>query len=234
MACVMGNLPVVTTSFVGRDSELDSIDRALRDHRLVTLSGSGGVGKSRLALQTAGRVGDRYADGVWWADLSHLDDDQLLTTTVCDGVGLLDHSARRPVAALCEWLSDRRLLLVLDCCERLVDSCRQLVTELLAAAPGLTVLATSRQPLGAEGEHAVQVHPLSAGEDGDEAVRLFHDRAAAVVPGLALDSPVTRPPWPRSAVGSKGYRWPSNWPAPSSARAAPRRSPGGWPPGWTR
>ncbi len=189
MASVMGNLPVVTTSFVGRDSELDSIDRALRDHRLVTLSGSGGVGKSRLALRTAEQVRDRYPDGVWWADLSHLDDDQLLTTTVCDGVGLLDHSPRRPVAALCEWLSDRNLLLVLDCCERVVDSCRQLVTELLSAAPGLTVLATSRQPLGAEGEHAVEVPPLSAGEDGDEAVRLFRDRAATVVPGLALDSP---------------------------------------------
>ncbi|CAM5739556.1 Regulator OS=Streptomyces microflavus OX=1919 GN=G3I39_12790 PE=4 SV=1 [Streptomyces microflavus] len=67
MACVMGNLPVVTTSFVGRDSELDRIDRALQDHRLVTLSGSGGVGKSRLALQTAERVRDRYADGVWSA-----------------------------------------------------------------------------------------------------------------------------------------------------------------------
>ncbi|MCD9899291.1 NB-ARC domain-containing protein [Streptomyces sp. MT29] len=185
----MGNLPVVTTSFVGRDSELDSIDRALRDHRLVTLSGSGGVGKSRLALQTTGHVRDRYEDGVWWADLSHLDDDQLLSTTVCDGVGLLDHSSRRPVAALCEWLSDRHLLLVLDCCERVVDSCRQLVTELLAAAPGLTVLATSRQPLGAEGEHALEVPPLSAGEDGDEAVRLFLDRAATVVPGLVLDSP---------------------------------------------
>lgn len=92
----MGNLPVVTTSFVGRDNELVSVERALRDHRLVTLTGPGGVGKSRLALRTAERARDGYADGVWWADLSHLHDEQLLATTVCDGVGLLDHSPRRP------------------------------------------------------------------------------------------------------------------------------------------
>ncbi|MFD5646585.1 regulator, partial [Streptomyces anulatus] len=139
----MGNLPVVTTSFVGRDSELVSVERALRDHRLVTLTGPGGVGKSRLALRTAERARDDYADGVWWADLSHLHDEQLLATTVCDGVGLLDHSPRRPVAALGEWLSGRRLLLVLDCCERIVGPCGQLVAELLASAPGLTVLTTS-------------------------------------------------------------------------------------------
>ncbi|MFJ4963290.1 ATP-binding protein [Streptomyces sp. NPDC088729] len=185
----MGNLPVVTTSFVGRGSELVGIARALREHRLVTLTGSGGVGKSRLALRLAEHVRRDYPDGVWWADLSHLHDDQLLATTVCDGVGLLDHSPRRPVAALCEWLSERRLLLVLDCCERVVGPCRQLVTELLAAAPGLTVLATSRQPLGAEEEYGVEVAPLSAGDDGDEAVLLFRDRAAAVVPGLPLDGP---------------------------------------------
>ncbi|MEI7032166.1 ATP-binding protein [Streptomyces pratensis] len=185
----MGNLPVVTTSFVGRDSELVSIERTLRDHRLVTLTGSGGVGKSRLALRAAERLEGRYADGVWWADLSHLHDDQLLTTTVCDAVGLLDHSPRRPVAALREWLSERRLLLVLDCCERVVGPCGRLVAELLAAAPGLTVLATSRELLGAPDEYRVEVSPLSVGDDGDDAVRLFHDRAAAVAPGLALDAP---------------------------------------------
>ncbi|SDD64994.1 Predicted ATPase [Streptomyces sp. LaPpAH-199] len=190
MSPVMGNLPVVTTSFVGRDSELVRVERALRDHRLVTLTGSGGVGKSRLALRTAERARERYAHGVWWADLSHLHDEELLATTVCDGVGLLDHSHRRPVAALADWLSDRTLLLVLDCCERIVGPCAQLVAELLAAAPGLTVLATSREPLGAVGELCVEVPPLSAGDDGDDAVRLFRERAAAVAPDLALDDPL--------------------------------------------
>ncbi|MFE9696137.1 ATP-binding protein [Streptomyces sp. NPDC006270] len=185
----MGNLPVVTTSFVGRNSELVSVERALRDHRLVTLTGSGGVGKSRLALRTAERARGRYADGVWWADLSHLHDEHQLATTVCDGVGLLDHSHRRPVAALGEWLSGRRLLLVLDCCERIVGPCARLVAELLAVAPGLTVLATSREPLGAADERCVEVPPLSAGAGGDEAVRLFRERAAAVAPDLSLDDP---------------------------------------------
>ncbi|MFI1189851.1 ATP-binding protein [Streptomyces californicus] len=185
----MGNLPVVTTSFVGRDTELVRVERALRDHRLVTLTGSGGVGKSRLALRTAEHARGRYEHGVWWADLSHLHDEELLATTVCDGVGLLDHSHRRPVAALADWLSDRTLLLVLDCCDRIVGPCAQLVAELLAAAPGLTVLATSREPLGADDELCVEVPPLSAGEDGDDAVRLFRERAAAVAPGLALDDP---------------------------------------------
>lgn len=191
MACVMGNLPVVRTSFIGRSGELASIERALEEHRLVTLTGSGGVGKSRLALCAADRAEDRFPDGVWWADLSHLHDDQLLTTTVCDGVGLLDHSSRLPEDALREWLADRRLLLVLDCCERVLASCGNLVDELLAAAPGLTVLTTSRQPLGIAGEHCLDVPPLPAGDDGDEAVRLFRDRAATAAPRLALDDPAT-------------------------------------------
>lgn len=93
------------------------------------------------------------------------------------------------MAALGEWLSGRRLLLVLDCCERIVGPCGQLVAELLASAPGLTVLTTSREPLGTADEKSVEVPPLSAGDDGDEAVRLFHERAAAVAPGLSLDDP---------------------------------------------
>ncbi|MGY3684601.1 putative ATPase [Streptomyces sp. TE33382] len=197
MSSVMGNLPVVRTSFVGRSSELARIEQALEEHRLVTLTGSGGVGKSRLALRAADLVGDRFPDGVWWTDLSPLYDDQLLLTTVCDGVGLLDHSSRLPEEALSEWLADRQLLLVLDCCERVVVACRRLVEELLGTAPGLTVLITSREPLGVEWEHRVEVPPLSTGgaEEGDrprdEAVRLFLDRAATAAPHLMLDDPDT-------------------------------------------
>ncbi|MFJ1647069.1 ATP-binding protein [Streptomyces sp. NPDC088258] len=185
----MGNLPVVTTSFVGRKGELGAVARALKEHRLVTLTGSGGVGKTRLALRAAGLARDHHPDGVWWADLSHLHDDRLLIATVCDAVGLLDHSPRRPVEALAEWLAGRRPLLVLDCCERTVASCARLVADLLAAAPALTVLTTSRQPLGTEGEHLLDVGPLSSGGDGTEAVRLFRDRAATAAPRLPLDSP---------------------------------------------
>ncbi|MBO0512807.1 ATP-binding protein [Streptomyces beijiangensis] len=179
----------MTTSFVGRRSELVATGRALKEHRLITLTGSGGVGKSRLALRTAEETRGDYSDGVWWADLSHLYDDRLFTAMVCDAVGLLDHSVRSPVEALCDWLSGRRILLVLDCCERVLKASRNLVGEILTAAPGLTVLATSRQPLGALGEYCLEVPPLSTGDEGDEAVRLFHDRCAARAPAVSLDSP---------------------------------------------
>ncbi|MET7823823.1 NB-ARC domain-containing protein [Streptomyces sp. NPDC005386] len=180
----------MTTSFVGRDSELDEIGTALTRHRLVTLTGGGGVGKSRLALRAAERLRGRYPDGVWWVDLSNLYDDRLFTSTVCDAVDLLDHNPRAPVEALAEWLTGRQVLLVFDCCERVLDSCHDLIGELLPGAPQLSVLATSRQALGVEGEHRVEVAPLSmdAGGDGD-AVRLFRERCATAAPAVSLDSP---------------------------------------------
>ncbi|WEH43926.1 NB-ARC domain-containing protein [Streptomyces sp. AM 2-1-1] len=183
----MGNPPVVTTSFIGRSGELDRTERALDEHRLVTLTGPGGIGKSRLALHVADRTAGRYTGGVCWADLSHLHGDASLTTAVCDAVGLLDHSRRRPVEALSEWLADQRLLLVLDCCERVLAACRDLVEQLLAAAPGLRVLATSREPLDVVGECAVEVPPLAPGSD---AQRLFRERAALTAPDRRLDLPV--------------------------------------------
>ncbi|MEV0095900.1 NB-ARC domain-containing protein [Streptomyces sp. NPDC050738] len=179
----------MTTSFIGRGSELVATRRALADHRLVTLTGTGGVGKSRLALRAAEEVRGTYSDGVWWADLSHLYDDRLFTAMVCDAVGLLDHSLRRPVEALCDWLADRQVVLVLDCCERVLDAARELVGELLTAAPRLTILATSREPLGVIGEFCLEVPPLSLGDDGDEAVLLFRERCAAAAPDVSLDSP---------------------------------------------
>ncbi|MFI5755427.1 ATP-binding protein [Streptomyces sp. NPDC051569] len=194
----MGNLPEETTSFVGRTGELALLERALEEHRLITLTGSGGVGKSRLALRAAeragGRVtvrsGGRHPDGVWWADLSPLYDDRLMLATVSDAVGLSDYAQRVPVEALRQWLGDRRLLLVLDSCERLVPACGHLVGELLAAAPGLTVLATSRQPLGTRGEHLIDVPPLPL-EGDDEVLQLFRDRAAQAAPQVSLDDPGT-------------------------------------------
>lgn len=187
---MVGNLPVVTTSFVGRASELDAVGTALTQHRSVTLTGGGGVGKSRLALRVAEQVRDRYADGVWWVDLSNLYDDRLFTATVCDAVDLLDHNPRAPVEALCEWLAGRHVLLVFDCCERVLPACLLLVSELLASAPGLTVLATSRQPIGVRDEQLVEVMPLSMDDGGaSDAVRLFRDRCATAAPDVSLDSP---------------------------------------------
>ncbi|MFE3265097.1 MULTISPECIES: ATP-binding protein [unclassified Streptomyces] len=181
----------MTTSFVGRDSELDTVRTALTRHRAVTLTGGGGVGKSRLALRVAEQVRDLYADGVWWIDLSNLYDDRLFTATVCDAVDLLDHNPRTPIEALREWLTGQQVLLVFDCCERVLASCRSLVSELLQVAPRSTVLATSRKPLGVEDEHRIDVAPLSTEDGGGDAVRLFRERCATAAPELALDTPAS-------------------------------------------
>ncbi|BBA98953.1 putative regulator [Actinacidiphila reveromycinica] len=153
-------------------------------------SGAGRTGAGHGAEQTgsgagAGRTGgdpgtdaaavaERFPDGAWWADLSTLTGPELLLSTVSDAVDLADHSLRMPLDALSEWLADRRMLLVLDSCEHLVDACAYLVGELLTAAPGLVVLATSRSPLGSTVEELVEVLPLPA--DGPDALALFTDR----------------------------------------------------------
>ncbi|MER0244162.1 NB-ARC domain-containing protein [Streptomyces sp. HSW2009] len=180
---MVGHIPEETTSFVGREAELARLAGALGVDRLVTLTGTGGVGKTRLALRAAARAAPRYPDGVWWADLSPLDGDRLLLATVSDAVDLSDHTPGIPVEDLCEWLADKRLLLVLDSCEHLVESCRHLVGDLLMTAPGLTLLATSRQPLELPRERVVEVLPLPA--EGPDALALFTQRLKAALPGPA-------------------------------------------------
>lgn len=182
------NIPEETSSFVGRKAELARLEHTLATHRLTTLTGSGGVGKTRLAVRAARQSAAAHRDGAWWADLSPLHDDGLLIATVSDAVGLSDHTLRMPIDALCEWLVDKELLLVLDSCEHLRSACAHLLGEILTTSPGLTVLATSRQPLDIRGEQVVEVDPLPV-EGAADALTLFRDRAAAAAPGLALDEP---------------------------------------------
>ncbi|MEU9758581.1 NB-ARC domain-containing protein [Streptomyces sp. NPDC047985] len=182
------DIPEETTSFVGRKAELAGLERTVAAHRLTTLTGSGGVGKTRLAARAARQAASAYRDGACWADLSPLHDDSLLVATVSDAVGLCDHTLRMPIDALCEWLADKQLLLVLDSCEHLLPACAHLLGEVLTTSPGLTVLATSRQPLGLRGERPVEVEPLPVEGAGD-ALTLFRDRAVAAAPGLALHTP---------------------------------------------
>jgi predicted ATPase len=207
-----GNLPVGGTSFVGRRGELATLAGRLAHFRLLTITGVGGVGKTRLALAAAARVRHRFRDGVWLAQLSALAEPELLAHTVAGAVRLTDQTARPQLEALAEHLADRRLLLVLDSCEHLVEDCAHMAETLLAAAPGLRILATSRQPLGAAGEHTLRLAPLAvslavsaatdrataglrrsaepAAEPGaggePEAVTLFVERAAAAHPGFAV------------------------------------------------
>ncbi|MGW3927790.1 ATP-binding protein [Streptomyces microflavus] len=191
MMTKVGFLPEETSSFVGRRAELARLDTALTTRRMTTLIGPGGVGKTRLAVRAARAAAGRYPDGAWWADLSPLYDDALLLPTVSDAVGLADHTLRMPVEALCEWLSDKNLLLVLDSAEHLRGPCSHLLAELITTSPGLTVLVTSRQPLGTRGEHVVRIQPLPV-DGAPDALQLFEDRLRAGDPRAGLDAPGDR------------------------------------------
>ncbi|MGW6981434.1 ATP-binding protein [Streptomyces sp. NPDC054932] len=182
---VPGNLPPEPASFIGREEELRLLEELLRERRLITLTGVGGVGKSRLALRAVAAARQARPDGVWWVELSPLRDPSLLTATVAHTVGLADHSPRPPDEELCAWMADKQLLLVLDTCEHLVADCRHLVGELLQSAPGLTVLVTSREPLGMPSEEVVGVRPLPCEGPDSDALALFRARALAAAPRAA-------------------------------------------------
>jgi non-specific serine/threonine protein kinase len=178
----LGLLPAEATSFVGRTTELSGIAALFGVARMVTVIGPAGVGKTRFSLRAAGMAADQFPDGVWLADLAGISDPGLLAPAVAAALGLPDNDeAARSVAALLCYLRGKRLLLVLDTCEHLVDACATFADTVLRAAPGVTLLATSRQPLDAQGEHAFPLLPLPA---EDDAAELFAQRAAAVVPGF--------------------------------------------------
>ncbi|MFC1407727.1 regulator [Streptacidiphilus sp. N1-12] len=181
-----GNLPAETTAFVGRSTELAEAQRLLSSARLVTVVGPGGVGKSRLGLRAAALAATGPNDGAWVVECSLVSDPALLGHAVTEALRLTDGTARPPVEVLVEQLRERELLLVLDGFEHLVDAAATLVAQLLAAVPGLRVLATGRQPLGVPGEHLLQVPPLPADSPEAQAVQLFVQRAAAVLPGFRL------------------------------------------------
>jgi predicted ATPase/DNA-binding SARP family transcriptional activator len=192
-----GNLRARLTSFVGREAELDAIRADLAAARLVTLTGPGGSGKTRLAQEAADRAaGAGHPDGVWLAELAPLDDPAAIAHAVLNALGRRDtvvltspqSAGEDPLARLLEHCASRRLLLVLDNCEHLIGAAAALTAELLAACPGVTVLATSREPLGVPGEIARPVEPLPP----PTAYRLFEERAAAVRGGAELDEEAVR------------------------------------------
>ena len=193
-----GRLPGELTEFVGRRAELALVRQALGSARMVTLTGPGGIGKTRLALQAASGARRAFRDGVWLAELGGLRDPGLLVPEVARSLGLSDQSARWAVATLSDYLQGKQVLLVLDGCEHLADGCAVMADALLRACPQVRVIATSRHVLRVAGEVTVAVPPMTvpavAGPavPGDlmqyEAVRLFAGRAAAVLPGFTLDA----------------------------------------------
>ncbi|HXL91827.1 MAG TPA: LuxR C-terminal-related transcriptional regulator [Streptosporangiaceae bacterium] len=180
----LGELPVEVTGFVGRQHELTQLSGLLRAARLVTVTGPGGVGKTRIALRVAADVAARYADGVHLVSLSALSDPELLPNTVATSLGLPEQDVRSQLDAIIDHLRDRQLLLVLDTCEHLTDACAMLADVLLRTTQGITVLATSRQPLDVPGEHACTIAPMREAD----AIELFTQRAATVVPGFTVTS----------------------------------------------
>lgn len=159
-----GQLPAEINGFTGREAELARVATLLDAARLVTIVGPGGVGKTRVAYRCAQRAADKYPDGVWLAELSQLRDPALLASTVAACLGLPEQDGRGQLTAVLAHLRGKRLLLLLDTCEHLVDACALLAEAILREAPGVTVLATSRQPLDAPGEHTFGLAPLPVPE----------------------------------------------------------------------
>jgi predicted ATPase/class 3 adenylate cyclase/DNA-binding CsgD family transcriptional regulator len=176
-------LPVQLTSFVGRDAELTRMQQLLAENRLVTLTGAGGVGKTRLAVQVAAGMAGEFGEGVWLVDLAPITDPELVSVAVARALGLTDQPGRSTMDTLTRFIGDRRILVVLDNCEHLLNASAALIIALLGACPRLTLLATSREPIGAPGEVSWRVPSLSL---ADEAIELFTDRARHARPDFAV------------------------------------------------
>ena len=189
------NLPARVSSFIGREAELAEVRALVGESRLVTLSGAGGAGKTRLGLQAAAGLADETGDEVWFADLAPLGDPDLVAVTVADVLDVRQEPGRPVADTLVEAVGRRSLLVLLDNCEHVLDGCAKLADALLHGCPNVSLLATSREPLGVDGEHVYRVPSMRTPADGDdaeairacEAVRLLEDRAATHGVTLAWD-----------------------------------------------
>jgi hypothetical protein len=180
-----GTLPVQLTSFVGRRAELAAVAALLGGRRLVTLTGVGGSGKTRLAARLAADQADRWADGVWWVGLEAVTDPAQVAEVAAATIGALVEPVQGPLRSLTVQLRDRRTLVCLDNYEQVVEGAAEVAQALLRSGAGVTVLTTSREPLGVAGETVWQMPPLSE----DDALDLFLERASLVRPGFTLDAP---------------------------------------------
>jgi predicted ATPase/DNA-binding CsgD family transcriptional regulator len=190
------NLPAHVSSFIGREGELAEIARLAREHRLITLTGPGGTGKTRLALHAATAALNQFPDGVWFVALAPLSGPELVIETITKVVRVPEATEQVPLDHLAALLGARRLLLVLDNCEHLLDECARVTSYLLMNCPSLAVLVTSREPLGIAGEWVLRVPPLSLPTLKDpldverllehDGVRLFVERARAAEPSFRL------------------------------------------------
>lgn len=181
-------LPAQLTSFIGREAEIAGTREALGQHRLVTLTGAGGAGKTRLAVRVAADVTDEYPDGVWYVDLAPITDPALVAVTVAHTLGLPDQPGTPVIGRLRRFIRNRTMLLIVDNCEHLLDATAEVAGKLLAGCPAVVLLTTSREPLGVAGEVCRRIPSLSL---ADEAVELFVDRARRTAPEFHLDADTT-------------------------------------------
>jgi len=192
----LGNLPAEVTSFVGRRGEVTAVRRMLTTSRLVTLTGAGGVGKTRLAQRAGAELRRGFPDGVWFVELAELRDADLVAVTVGEALGIREEEISPDAPGLAAFLADQQALLILDNCEHLVGACADLAETLLRACPELRILVTSRQSLRLDGEATLTVHPLSVPADVTsctpadlaryESASLLVERATAVLPSFRV------------------------------------------------
>ena len=192
---VRGNLPRQVTSFVGRERELAILMSVVLKRQLVTLTGVGGVGKTRLALEVASEVVSEFRDGAWLCELAPVTDPDAVWETLATSLGVQRHPTRPLESVILGYLGSKRLLLVLDNCEHLLDAVARVVDAITRRSPDVVILATSREGLAVGGEHLVAVPALGVPREDDnrddlgesDAVRLFVDRARDAEPDFALD-----------------------------------------------
>lgn len=192
------NLPAQVTSFVGREKEMREVRQQLTKARLVTLTGPGGAGKTRLSLQVGAELIDEFEHGIWVVELAPISDERLLPHVVASALGMKEEAGRPMQETLAMQLRDRQLLIILDNCEHLLGACGELVTQIMRAGPGVRVLATSREHLHVAGEVNYPVPSLAVPDAHEnaspavlaqyEAMRLFAERASAAQPAFVLDA----------------------------------------------
>jgi predicted ATPase/class 3 adenylate cyclase len=193
----LNNLPTQLTTFIGRENEIAEVKQELESHHLVTLTGSGGTGKTRLSLQVAAELLEKFDHGVWFVELAPLTDPDLIPQTILSTIGVQEQQGKTPLEVLKEYLHEKQTLIVLDNCEHLISASAEVANTLLNAAPKLKILASSREALGVKGEASYPVPSLSLPDvkhlptieqlSQYEAVRLFIDRALLVAPHFDVD-----------------------------------------------
>jgi predicted ATPase/class 3 adenylate cyclase len=191
------NLPIQLTNFIGREKEIAEVKKILGEHRLVTLTGAGGTGKTRLSLQVAADMLGHFPQGIWFVELAPLADPEQIPQTILSAIGIDEQAGRPSVGLLQEFLRDKTSLIILDNCEHLIDASARLADGLLSVAPELKILASSREALDIKGELSYPVPSLSSPDIKQihsiaqlsqyEAVRLFIDRASLVSPHFVVD-----------------------------------------------